>query len=168
MRLVYLLINEGGPLLTYTERWRIFQDKDACLAAARKLGFGNGLLGEMFTLSDVPGKAVREICGDLNITLIPVLMEGTEAVVPLPTEVHDCTCRVSLATGICLPGCPRGVRTGNMYGTWEDVPDDVLTRELYETRHGRSPPGCPECSSRIYDIDKGVCSLCALRARNSK
>lgn len=168
MKLVYLLIDDR-PFVPFKEKWRIFEDKEMCLTEARKLGFGSSLLGEMFTLGDEPGRAIQEGSGGKNVIMIPVLVE-VAVPVPVPAKsepIMDCTCAVALWSCIDLPGCPRGLRTGKMYPTWADVPDDVLVPKLYEERHGRLPPVCPVCSSRIYDKDQGECGLCATKARIS-
>lgn len=66
------------------------------------------------------------------------------------SSVPDCTCSVSLWSGTHLPDCPRGHAKGMMrYPNWSNVPDDVLTDERYEARHGHLPPKC-ERGHRIY------------------
>lgn len=72
--LVYLLI-DGRKFLPYKEQFRVFTDKAECVEEARKLGYGSGMIGECFALGDVPGFAVMEMCGDVNVTMIPLLME---------------------------------------------------------------------------------------------
>ncbi len=169
MKLVYLLIDDR-PFVPFKEKWRIFEDKERCLTEARKLGFGSGPFGEMFPLGDEPGIAVRTAGEGIDLTVVPILVEGLPVPVPVPAKsepIMDCTCAVSLWKSTHLPGCPHGLRTGKMYPTWADVPDDVLVPKLYEERHGRLPPVCPVCSSRIYDNDKGECGLCATKARIS-
>lgn len=47
-------------------------------------------------------------------------------IAPKILPVPDCTCRVSAATGIDLPDCPQGLRTGRRYKSWAEVPDEVL------------------------------------------
>ena len=73
--IAYLLI-DGRKFIPYKEQFRIFTDKQACLAAAHKLGYGKSLFGEMFTLGDTPGQAIMEMCGDVDVTMIPIEVEG--------------------------------------------------------------------------------------------
>ena len=72
--IVYLLI-DGRKFIPAIKKWRIFSDKDQCLAEARKLGYGKSFLGEMLTLKDKPGVAIMEQGGDVDVTMIPVQVE---------------------------------------------------------------------------------------------
>lgn len=74
---MYLLINEKAH--TYVDKWQLFTSRQACLDAARKLGYGSSPFGEFSTLSDVPGEITQEIMGgssDLDITMVPITVQG--------------------------------------------------------------------------------------------
>ena len=72
--IAYLLI-DGRPMIPYKDKWRVFTDKGLCMAEARKLGYGGSMWGDMFTLSDEPGRAIAEKCGDVDVTMVPILVE---------------------------------------------------------------------------------------------
>jgi hypothetical protein len=70
-----------------------------------------------------------------------------------------CTCHVRLATGRCLPDCPRGLATDNRYATWDDVPNDVLSADRYEAKYGHPPPKCPQgCGHDLFECEP--CRFC--------
>lgn len=73
-----------------------------------------------------------------------------------------CTCNVRLWSGTHLPDCPLGFVTGKRYGSWDGVPDDVLTRERYLERHGVLPPVCQACGYPLYDAFRQQCYKCAV------
>ncbi len=73
-----------------------------------------------------------------------------------------CTCAVSLWSATHLPRCPRG-EFQRFYPSWDDVPDDVLTDEMYKDRHGKLPPRCTKDNTRIYDAKGGECGVCNLQ-----
>lgn len=73
--IVYLLI-DGRKYIPYKEKFRVFADKNECLAEARKLGFGKSIFGELGALGDTPGVAVMEQHGQTDVTMIPVEIEG--------------------------------------------------------------------------------------------
>jgi hypothetical protein len=73
--IVYLLI-DGREFTPFKEKWRVFQDKEQCLAEARKLGWGSGMLGEVLRLGDEPGMVVHEGHGDVDITMAPIFLIG--------------------------------------------------------------------------------------------
>jgi hypothetical protein len=68
--IVYLLI-DGRDFIPFAEKWRVFSTPEACLEAARELGFGKSPFGEWGNL-DTPGRALMERCGKLDVTLIPI------------------------------------------------------------------------------------------------
>jgi hypothetical protein len=73
--IAYLLI-DGRKYIPYKEQFRLFKTKEACITAARKLGYGKSIFGEMVSLGDEPGIAVLEQFGDMKVTMIPVEVEG--------------------------------------------------------------------------------------------
>jgi hypothetical protein len=73
MKLVYLLV-DGRERIPYAQKWRIFSDKDKCLEEARKLGYDPGWFSPLASLGE-PGMAMMHMCGETNVTLIPVLVE---------------------------------------------------------------------------------------------
>lgn len=79
MKLVYLLI-DGRWDTPYKDKWRIFTDKAQCMAEARKLGYGGSVFGDMFGLSDEPGRAIVEKGGanNVDITIVPILVEDPD------------------------------------------------------------------------------------------
>lgn len=111
---------------------------------------------------------IEQVCGIVGYVPtddVVAVKPKTEPLKPKTEPLPNCTCHVSLWQSVCLPGCPRGTKTGKMYPTWDDVPDDVLTDERYEARHGRLPPVCGGCNRRVYDADQGKCPLCAIKAQ---
>lgn len=74
--MVYLLI-DGRPLSLYKDKWRVFTDKAECMTEARKLGYGGSIFGDMFGLSDEPGRALVEKGGNVDVTIVPILVQGT-------------------------------------------------------------------------------------------
>lgn len=73
--IVYLLIDDR-KFLPYNEKFRVFKNKNECLTEARKLGYGQSIFGELISLGDTPGHAVMEQCGDMDVTMIPIEIEG--------------------------------------------------------------------------------------------
>lgn len=71
--IVYLLI-DGREFLPWPLKWQIFRDKERCLIEARKLGWGKGLMS--FSPGDLPGQAVREQCGEMNLTIVTVEVQS--------------------------------------------------------------------------------------------
>jgi hypothetical protein len=75
MKIVYLLI-DGRPLIPYKDKWRVFTDKAVCMEEARKLGYGGSVFGNMFNLSDEPGRAVTESGAGVDITMVPIIVDA--------------------------------------------------------------------------------------------
>jgi len=76
LMLTYLLI-DGRQFIPFADKWRLFEDKDQCLEEARKLGWGQGLMS--FPVGDKPGVAHQEKGGDVDLTIIPVLVHPSKS-----------------------------------------------------------------------------------------
>ncbi len=72
MKINYLLI-DGTSFIPYNKKWQLFDDLDDCMAEARKLGWGKGMIS--LPVSDEPGIASMEKGGNFDLTIIPLVVQ---------------------------------------------------------------------------------------------